>query len=169
MSTQWYVLYCKPMKEAFLWKQLQLHQIESYYPCLHVQSMNPRAGKVKPYFPRYIFGHLDWEQIGHSMLNWMPGITGIVSFGGIPSPIPDNVIAAIKRRVDDINASGSELYGGWIRGDKLIIQEGYFRGFEAIFDAHISGEERVRVLLKLLGRRQIPLELPSRQIQRKEH
>src|SRR5574339_163308 len=25
------------------------------------------------------------EQIGHSTLNWMPGATGIVSFGGIPS------------------------------------------------------------------------------------
>ena len=168
MTTQWYALYSKPMKEAFLWKQLQLHEIESYYPCLRVQPANPHALKIKPYFPRYIFGHLDWEQIGHSTLNWMPGITGIVSFGGIPSPIPDNVIAAIKCRVDDINDAGSDLYGEWIRGDKLIIQEGPFRGFEAIFDAHISGEERVRILLKLLGKRQVPLQLPSWQIQRKK-
>ena len=77
-------------------------------------------------------------------------------------------MAAIKRRVDEINRARSEFYDGWIRGDILIIQEGLFRGFEAIFDAHISGEERVRVLLRLLNRRQIPVELPSWQIQRKE-
>ena len=169
MTAQWYALYSKPMKEAFLWKQLQLHAIESYYPCLYAQSVNPSARKLKPYFPRYVFGHLDWEQIGHSTLNWMPGATGIVSFGGIASPIPDNVIAAIKRRVDEINRGGSESHDGWVRGDVLIIQEGLFRGFEAIFDAHISGEERVRVLLRLLSRRQMPLELPSWQIQRKGH
>lgn len=168
MTTQWYALYSKPMKEAFLWKQLQLYQIESYYPCLYVLSSNPRARKVKPYFPRYVFGHLDWERCGLSTLQWMPGASGIVSFGGIPSPIPDPVITAIKRRVDEINMLPTGLLNEWKRGDILTIQDGSFRGYEAIFDAYISGEERVRVLLSLLSRRHIPLELPSWQIPRKE-
>jgi transcriptional antiterminator RfaH len=166
MTAQWYAFYSKPMKEPLLGEQLNLHEIESYYPCLHVKPVNPRARKVKPYFPRYVFGHLDWEQFGHSMLQWLPGAAGIVSFGGIPSPIPDNLIAAIKRRVDEINTVGRELLDGWKRGDILTIQDGSFRGYEAVFDAHISGEERVRVLLRLLSQRQIPLELPARQIQR---
>jgi hypothetical protein len=46
--------------------------------------------------------------------------------------------------------------------------EGSFSGYEAIFDACLSGDERVWVLLKLLNRQQIPLELPGRQIQRKK-
>jgi hypothetical protein len=43
-----------------------------------------------------------------------------------------------------------------------------FSSYEAIFDVRLSGDERVRVLLKLLNRQQIPLELPGRQIQRKK-
>ena len=106
MTAQWYALYSKPLKESLLLEQLNLHQIESYYPCLRVQPVNPRARKVKPYFPRYIFGHLHWEQLTHSLLQWMPGMAGIVSFGGIPSQIPDNLIVAIRRRVEEIDPTG---------------------------------------------------------------
>jgi transcription antitermination factor NusG len=168
MTAHWYVLHSKPMKEAFLWEQLSLHRIESFFPCIHIQPLNPHARKVKPYFPGYIFGYVDLEQINLSTLQWMPGAAGIVSFGGMPSSVPDHVIAAIRRRVDEINTAGR----GWLdrlkRGDIVTIQEGPFSGYDAIFDARLSGEARVRVLLKLLNTRQFPLELSGRQIQRKK-
>jgi hypothetical protein len=41
-----------------------------------------------------------------------------------------------------------------------------FAGYEAIFDMRVSGTERVRVLLKLLSRQEVPLELSAGQIQR---
>jgi hypothetical protein len=47
------------------------------------------------------------------------------------------------------------------------VQAGPFRGYEAIFDRRLSAEDRVRVLFKLLNRRQVALEIPSGQIQRK--
>lgn len=168
MTAQWYALHSKPMKEALLSEQLSLHQIESYYPCLHVKPMNPRSRKTKPYFPGYVFGRADLEQSNLSVLQWMPGSAGIVAFDGLPACIPENMIAAIRERVDEINASGRELFDGLKAGDVVTIQEGPFSGYEAIFDARISGNERVRVLLKLLNRQQIPLELPGRQIQRKK-
>ena len=168
MTAQWYALYSKPMKEHLVREQLELHQIESYYPCLHVKPVNPRAHKIRPYFPRYVFGHMDWERFNLAMLQWLPGIVGIVSFGGIPSAIPDHLIAAIKRHVEEINAVGGELLDRLKRGDIVSIHDGAFRGYEAIFDSRISGEERVRVLLKLLSKRQLSLELPASQIHRKK-
>jgi transcriptional antiterminator RfaH len=168
MDAHWYAFYSKPMKEALLWEQLKLHQIESYYPCLRVQPVNPRSRKVKPYFPRYVFGRISWEQFNMAMLQWMPGVAGIVSFGGIPSQIPDNLIAAVRRRVEEINATGSNFVRELKTGTVVIIQDGPFKGYEALFDAHTSGEDRVRVFLKLLSRQQIPLELPGSQIQRKK-
>ena len=168
MTAQWYALYSKPMKESLLWEQLNLHQIESYYPCLRLEPVNPRARKVKPYFPRYVFGHLDWEQFNFAKLQWMPGVAGIVSFGGIPSQIPDNLIGAIRRRVEEINEAGSNFVNALRSGTAVTIQAGPFKSYEAIFDAHISGEDRVRVFLKLLSRQHIPLELPRSQIQCKK-
>lgn len=169
MTAQWYVLHSKPMKEALLWEQLRLQQIECYYPCLRLQPANPHArNKVKAYFPGYIFGHIDFAQTNLSALQWMPGASGIISFGGIPSSVPDNIIAAIRRRVDEINTAGRELLHDLKPGDIVTIHDGPFSGYEAIFDARLSGDERVRVFLKLLNRQQFPLELSGRQIQRKK-
>lgn len=168
MTAQWYALHSKPMKEALLWEQLRLQQIECYYPCIRVQPLSAHARRMKPYFPGYIFGHVDLDHINLSTLQWMPGASGIVSFGGIPASVPDNVVAAIRRRVEEINAAGGELFHDLKPGDTVTIQDGPFSGYDAIFDARLSGEERVRVFLKLLNRQQLPLELSSRQIQRKK-
>jgi transcription antitermination factor NusG len=167
MSAHWYVLHSKPMKEAFLWEQLSLHRIEGYYPCIRVQPLSSHARKVKPYFPRYLFGYIDLEQINLSTLQWLPGAAGIVSFGGLPSSVPDHVITEIRRRVEEINAAGGELFHDLKLGDTVTIRDGPFSGYDAIFDARLSGEERVRVFLKLLNTRRFPLELPASQVQRK--
>ena len=168
MTAQWYALRSKPMKEALLSEQLRLHQMDGYYPCIRVQPVNPRARKVKAYFPGYVFGYVDLERTNLSIFQWMPGSTGIVCFDGLPSHVPDSMIAAIRRRVDEINLAGGELFDGLKSGDVVTVQDGPFAGYEAIFNARISGEDRVRVLLKLLSRNQVPLVLPSGQIQRKK-
>ena len=49
-----------------------------------------------------------------------------------------------------------------------MILDGPFAGHEAIFDVRLPGSERVRVLLKLLSRQQVPLVLPTGQVQRKK-
>jgi transcription antitermination factor NusG len=167
MTAHWYVLRSKPMKEAFLWEQLSLHKIESYYPCIRVQPLSSNARRVKPFFPGYLFGYIDLERTNLSTLQWMPGAAGIVSFGGIPCSVPDHVLAAIRCRVDEINAAGGELFHTLRPGDMVTIREGAFSGYDAIFDARLSGDERVRVLLKLLNSRKFPLELPASQVQRK--
>jgi transcriptional antiterminator RfaH len=51
----------------------------------------------------------------------------------------------------------------------VLISDGPFAGYEAIFDARISGSERVRVLLQLLNnQRQVPVELDASQIKQKK-
>ena len=165
MSPQWYALQSKPMKEALLAVQLGLKGIESYFPFLRIQPANPRSRKVKPYFPGYIFGRLHVRQERKDRL-WVPGLVGVVCFDGIPSYVPDSLINAIRRRVDRINAAGSELLEALKPGDAVKIQEGLFKGYEAILDALLPGEARVRILLTYLNRPQIPLELPQQQIRR---
>jgi transcription antitermination factor NusG len=165
MSAQWYALQSKPMKEGFLAEQLRLRDIESYFPSLRVQPVNPRARKLKPYFPGYVFGRIDLRQHRKDRL-WLPGLAGMVCFDGIPSYIPDSLIDAIRHRVDQVNAAGGELLETLKPGDPITIQEGPFKGYEAILDARLSGEARVRILLTFLNRSQIPLELPQQHIQR---
>jgi transcriptional antiterminator RfaH len=52
------------------------------------------------------------------------------------------------------------------RGDSVRIEAGPFAGYEAIFDGTISGQERVRVLLRFLEKRQVVVELGEHQVRR---
>jgi transcription antitermination factor NusG len=49
----------------------------------------------------------------------------------------------------------------------VAIHAGPFAGYEAIFDLRLSGSDRVRVLLKMLNNRNLPVELDSKQIEKK--
>jgi transcription elongation factor/antiterminator RfaH len=164
MSQLWYVMRSKPNKESFLWEQLSLREIECYYPRLRVKPINPRSRTIKPYFPGYLFVHVDLEQINLSDLQWMPGAAGLVSFGGEMAPVPDFLVNAIRNRVDEINVAGGDLLEELKKGQIVTIQAGPFESYKAIFDARLSGGDRVRVLLKLLEGQQMPLELPTGQI-----
>jgi transcription antitermination factor NusG len=168
MHIAWYALHSKPLKEDLLFEQLSLRKIEAFYPRIRVQTVNPRARKVKAYFPGYVFVHVDLDAIGYSKLQWMPGATGLVSFGSEPASIPDGLIGAIRYKVERVNSIGIEFYDKLKPGDNLMIRTGPFAGYEAIFDEQISGDERVRVLLKLLQKRLMPVVLFTAQVVRKE-
>ena len=165
MANQWYALRSKPRKEDTVWQQLNTRGIVNFYPRMRVHPVNPRSKKVKPYFPGYIFVKIDLEDMGISTFRWMPYTLGLVSFGGEPAQVPENLIYALEKRIKEINDAGGEVLEGLKSGDKIRIQAGPFSGFEGVFDARLPGKERVRVLLKLLGGpRQVPLELDVSQI-----
>lgn len=168
MALCWYAMRSKPNKEDFLARQLEAHGIKIYFPQIRVQPVNPRARKVRSYFPGYLFVHVDLETENASTLQWMPGAASLISFGGEFASVPESLIVAIRHRVEEINSSGGELFDGLKPGDAVIIQDGPFAGYEAIFDSRITGNERVRVLLKLLQKRMLPLDLPAGQVERKK-
>ena len=163
----WYVFQSKPRKEQLLCEQLRMLQIDSFFPCVHVRPVNPRARKVKPYFPGYVFGRVDLERVGRSILDWIPGAIGIVKFGGEPAPVSDYLVDTLQRHLESIDASEPGLFKRFQPGDVVAIRGGPFAGYEAIFDAHLPGRYRVEVLLKILQDSQIRVKLPVEQISSK--
>ncbi len=169
MANLWYALRSKPRKEEVVWRQARDQGYEVFYPRLRVHAVNPRARKIRPYFPGYLFVRVDIDEVGLSVFQWMPHSTGLVSFGGEPSAVPENLISIIQRRLEEINAAGGEVFDGLKQGDVVTISYGPFEGYEAIFDARIPGSERVRVLLQLLSnQRRVPVELDASHIRRKK-
>ncbi|HLF74534.1 MAG TPA: transcription termination/antitermination NusG family protein [Anaerolineales bacterium] len=160
----WYALQGKPQKENLLWEQLCMRQINAYYPRIRVNPVNPRSQKIKPYFPGYMFVNIDIDEVGVSTFQWMPGVARVVSFGSEFAPIPEYLIQAIRERVDAINMSNSRSLENFKRGDHVILRSGAFDGYEAIFDSHLPGHDRVRVLLKFLENQQIRMIVPAVQI-----
>ena len=168
MTEYWYALRSKPRKEDVVWRQVVSQGIEVFYPRLRVKPKNPRAKRLKPYFPGYLFVNVDMDDVGLSEFQWMPHTNGIVSFGGEPAVVPENLIREIRTRIEKINAAGGEELAGLQPGDEVSINDGPFQGYQAIFDSTLPGNVRVRVLLELLGnQRRVPLELDADSIQSK--
>lgn len=168
MATQWYALRSKANKEEVAWQQVRARGFESFYPRLRVRTVNPRARQIKPYFPGYLFVRADLHAVGPSVFQYLPHAVGLVSFGGDPASVPETLIQSLSERMQRLAAAGGEVFDGLKSGDSVSIQAGPFAGYEAIFDARLSGGERVRVLLEMLGGRQVPVVLNSAQIEQKK-
>jgi len=152
MSAAWYVIQSKPRKENQVNAYLKAEGFEVFYPTLHVKPVNPRSSKIRPLFPRYLFVHADLNEVGKSALQWVPFAIGLVQFDGHATPVPDNVIHEIRRRVQDIKDAGGLTFDGLQPGDPVRITHGPLAGYEGLFDLRLSGSERVQLLLEMLGR-----------------
>jgi transcriptional antiterminator RfaH len=165
VAPQWYVLHSLSRKEEIVWRQLIAQDFKVFYPCLQVNPVNPRSRTVRPYFPGYLFVHVDLGQVSLSTFRWMPHASGLVCFGGVPAAVPDALVDAIRRHLSQIVAAGGELFFHLKPGDQVRIRRGPFAGYEGIFDARLNGGDRVRVLLKMLNDRYVPMELSAGQLQ----
>ncbi|MCC7448761.1 MAG: hypothetical protein IT324_15185 [Anaerolineae bacterium] len=148
----WYTVYSKPHKEEQVSAFLTMRGIETFYPTLKVKPANPRCSTIRPYFPRYLFVHADLATIGESTLQWVPGAVGLVQFDTFTPSVPDSLINHLRQYVKTLVIVEDGFVNSLKPGDPLRIKSGPLTGYEAIFDARLSGSERVQILLKVLNR-----------------
>jgi transcriptional antiterminator RfaH len=68
-----------------------------------------------------------------------------VSAGTDPLAVPDVIVSDIRSRgVDDVIEIPDKPIG---TGERVVVVDGPFRGFEAIFQRYLAGAERVAILL----------------------
>jgi transcription antitermination factor NusG len=167
-GTLWHVLQTKPRKEILVDGFLCANGFETFFPVVHVKPVNPRAAKIRPYFPRYLFVHADLTECGESALQWAPGTIGLVRFGGEPAVVADNFIYELEHRIIEIERSGGLHLDGLKRGDAVSITSGPFADCEAIFDLRLNDNDRVQVFLHWLGR-QIKVQVDASTLAKKRN
>ncbi len=89
-----------------------------------------------------------------------------MSFGGEPAPISEILIRDLTHRLHEIVDAGGVPFVGIAPGDPVWIREGPFAGYKALFDVHLSGKDRVRVLLQMLSDRAVLVELEASWIEK---
>jgi transcription antitermination factor NusG len=166
MAQHWYALRSKPRKEEALFQHASAQGFEVFYPRIPVKRANPRARTVAPFFPGYMFVHVNLAEVGTSAFEWMPHAIGLVSFGDEPATVDAELIEVIQYRVHRIASVGGEVFMKLRPGDRVEITHGPFLGYDAIFDARLSGDDRVRVLLDMLNGRTVPMELRVGELRR---
>lgn len=158
-TANWYVLYTKPHSEQQVEAGLAAEGIQSYFPAIPVAT--PRRGRpaVRPFFPCYLFVHVDLQAVGISRLNWTPGVRHLVMFGGIPSQVDEGVIARLREYL--VQPHVMDHQGEMLeRGDRVVITSGPLQDIEAVFDKRLSANGRVRILIQLL-QRWTPVEIEA--------
>lgn len=147
---------------------LQEDDLDVYLPALSVEPVNPRASRIRPYFPGYMFVNIDLEQQGDNALRWTPGTKGLVRFGNEAAQVPENLIHELKKRLAKLQEEPEQPQDDFQKGDRVRIRDGLLAGYEAIFDTRLSGKDRVRLLLVLLSGQATRVKLEDHQIEKVE-
>src|SRR5215211_1875734 len=94
-NSNWYAVRTHVNQESRAEANLKAWQLETFFPKIKEQRRNQFSGALtsltKPLFPRYIFARFDLERSLHKV-SFVRGVQNVVSFGGIPSPVDDEII-----------------------------------------------------------------------------
>lgn len=161
-TARWYLIQTKPRQEARAEENLLRQHFECYRPIKAPApsrgAQNARLGEAL--FPGYLFINLDCI---HD--NWYPirstrGVSRVVSFGGQPTPVRDELIEQLRQRLAQ---SGGAPAATFTPGERVQVSGGSFSDIEAIFVSS-DGEERSVILLNLMQREQ-KVRVPTRYLQ----
>ena len=162
VEPHWYVVQAKPRQADRAENNLVRQGYSVYHPKVQVEHV--RRGRrclvEESLFPNYLFIRL------HRWLdNWYPlrstrGVSRLLSFGGEPLAVADDLIESIRCRASQV-AIAPILNPG----DRIQIVDGPFSGVEAIFETQ-RGEDRVRLLIEILHR-QVAVTVPVESIRRR--
>jgi transcriptional antiterminator RfaH len=107
--------------------------------------------QIKPYFPGYLFLKVDLSETSLSTFQWMPYTEGLVCFGTKPAYVPDALVQAIRRHVDELNSTKGKDYLDQRQPDGVREKtSGMHGGYRIIFNPGLPSEERVKELLHML-------------------
>ncbi|MBV8056443.1 MAG: hypothetical protein JOZ29_18090 [Deltaproteobacteria bacterium] len=147
---QWYLLRTKAGEERRARDQVSRLTPEVLLPLVRVRvrRWGRMTESVAALFPGYIFALFDAER-EYSRLRYTRGVRQIVCFGGEAAVVPRWIIGELKHRCASgpVELPTSQL----VAGQRVIVIDGPFREFEGIFERHLSGPERVAILLSVMG------------------
>lgn len=159
---RWCAIQTKANKEREVEKRLSDLNLEVFLPWLRMRKRVATKFQwvLVPLFPSYLFCRLDLVASGKAA-RYCPGVRDFLKFGSAIAEVGDEIIRELRDRCP---GGVARLEPVPIRpGDVVRINEGPFAGLEAIFERKMKGNERVAVLLEILGR-QTRLELPGETI-----
>jgi transcription antitermination factor NusG len=96
IEERWYAAYTCANHEKRVAKQLEERAVEHFLPLYgSVRRWKDRKVKLElPFFPGYVFVHLALRD--RLRVLQTPGVARLVGFGGLPTPLPDQEVEAMR-------------------------------------------------------------------------
>jgi transcriptional antiterminator RfaH len=118
--------------------------------------------RVEPLFPRYLFLQIDVEEQSVAPVRSTVGVTDIVRFGAEYATVLDKIVQELMNRAEPETGLHRLRKPLFERGVHVRVSEGAFSGLDGVFECY-EGEERVLILLEMLGR-QTRVRIPIDQV-----
>lgn len=145
---RWYAIYTKLQQEERANANLNAWKVETFSPQVkerrYVAFIGRSAYQIKPLFPRYIFARFNLELL-FSKVKFTRGVQDIVSYGGTPSPVDDQIISLLQSQIGGDGCI--QIKEDLKAGDTVVIKGGPFENFIGVLKEKLNDEERVRILL----------------------
>src|SRR3990172_3100445 len=138
--SDWYLIYTKPKNEDSVCCKFANCGFDVFNPKMKERKYIRRKIQqvISPLFPCYIFVKFDLLK-DYRLVKYTRGVKRVVGTGDSPIRVPLEVVDSIRVRMEE----------------GVVIKEGPFQGFEAIFEKEMKGAERVSILLKAIDARVI--------------
>jgi transcriptional antiterminator RfaH len=153
LNNRWYVVKTKPNCEIKAVFNLDRQGFETYLPrhLCRVRHARKTSWLPRPLFTSYLFVSLSEEDHKWRAINSTFGVSHLISDNRGPLPVPHGIVEALRDAEDD---QGLVMLGRkkpFRPGDTVQIMSGAFAEHIGRFES-VTGDERVVILLDLLGR-----------------
>jgi transcriptional antiterminator NusG len=172
-SAQWFVVHCYSGYENKVKKNLE-HRTESMGMAAFIlevvvpteEQVELRDGQrrivERRIYPGYVLVHMILDEESWYVVRNTPGVTGFVGIGNKPTPLRQDEVDRIMRRME------AEEPVAQVRvktGDKVRIIEGSFMDFNGTVEEVFAEKGKARVLVSFFNR-ETPIEVDLLQIER---
>src|SRR6266852_9173126 len=127
---QWYAAYTSANREKRVAEQLTVRTVEHFLPCYEsVRRWKDRRVRLQmPLFPGYVFVRITPRD--RLKVFEVPGMVRLVGFNGVPTPLPEQEIEAIRSALFQNKA---EPYRFLTSGRRVQVKSGPLTGLRGVF------------------------------------
>jgi transcriptional antiterminator NusG len=172
-TSQWYVVHCYSGYENKVKRNLEQRissmGMEEFIFSVIVpteEEIEVRDGKRRTYqrrvFPGYILVEMAMTDDSWYVVRNTPGVTGFVGMGTRPTPLRDEEVQRIIKRME---AEAPKVKVTFKQGQKVRIVQGPFADFIGSVDDINMEKGKVRVMVSFFGR-ETPVELDFLQVEK---
>jgi transcriptional antiterminator RfaH len=147
MST-WFIISTKPKQEFIAEQSLKSLGANTYLP-LYMKKIKKNKEKIEviaPLFSGYMFAQFSVIDMYHKV-RYTRGVKSVLGNNQCLWTIADEKISNIKERESDGIVTLKKREDSFNSGDKILIDEGDFDGWEGVFYEELPDNERAIIML----------------------
>jgi len=156
----WYIVQTKAGKEISASVEIVNKGFQVFVPLrpATITRNRRRVDTVRPLFPRYIFTAFVEKEKTYGVIRYARGVSHLLcDTDGVPQPVPDRVVASVRKREQTLSAMAGRFKTGYQPGDEVKISVGPY----ADFIGKYLGEDRGKIsVIILLFNRPMMVEVP---------